>query len=67
MRSRMNDPTRPGGGLSSHQRRRAFATQGRCELTTELSVLVIQVGLTESVCEPGDLLETRLHVSWDVL
>src|ERR1700688_2962056 len=29
IRSRMNDPTRPGVGLASHQRRRAFATQGR--------------------------------------
>ena len=55
------------GGFASHQRRRAFATQGRGEFTAKLPILVIQVGLTESVCELGDLIETRLHVFWDVL
>ena len=46
---------------------RAFPTQGRCELTAELLVLVIQIALTEGVCELSDLIETRLHVFWDVL
>ena len=67
MRSRMNDPTRPGAGLAARQWRRAFPTQGRRQLTAELRILVIQVGLTESICELGDLIETRLHVFWDVL
>ena len=64
---RVDDPTGPGGGLPSHQRGRAFATQGCCELTAELPILVIQVGLAESVCELSDLIETSLHVFWDVL
>jgi hypothetical protein len=63
----MNNPTRPGASLASHERRRAFATQGRYELTAELPILVIQVDLAESVCELADLIETRLHVFWDVL
>src|SRR5438876_8197143 len=45
MRSRMNDPTRPGVGFASHQRRRAFPTERRRELTAELRVLIIQVRL----------------------
>ncbi len=64
---RVKDPTRPGAGLASRQWRRAFPTQGRRQLTAELHILVIQVGLTESICELGDLIETRLHVFWDVL
>jgi hypothetical protein len=63
----MNDPTRPGAGLAARQWRRAFPTQGRRQLTAELRILVIQVGLTESIGELGDLIETRLHVFWDVL
>jgi hypothetical protein len=63
----MNDSTRPGGSFASYQRRRAFATQGRGQFTAQLPILVIQVGLTESVCELGDLIETALHVFWDVL
>src|SRR6266851_8240739 len=62
IRSRVDDPTRPGAGLASRQWRRAFPTQGRRQLTAELRILVIQVGLTESICELGDLIETRLHV-----
>jgi hypothetical protein len=67
MRSRMHDPTGPGGDLASPQRRRAFPTQGRRQLTAELRILLTQVGLTESVGEVGDLIETLLHVLWDVL
>src|SRR5438034_9300666 len=63
----MHDSTRPGGSFASYPRRRAFATQGRGEFTAELPILVIQVGLTESVCELGGLIETPLHVFWDVL
>jgi hypothetical protein len=63
----MNDPTGPSASFPSHQWRRAFATQGRREFTAELPILVIQVGLTERVSEVGDLIETRLHVFWDLL
>jgi hypothetical protein len=62
----MNNPTRPDSGFASPQRRRAFATQGRREFTTELPILVIQVGLTEGEGSLGDLLEARLHVFGDV-
>src|SRR6266516_401459 len=67
MRSRMNNPTGPGVGLAPHQRRGAFSTQGRRQLTAELRILIIQVGLTESVGELGDLIKTRLHILWNVL
>ncbi len=67
IRSRVDDPTRPGACLASRQWRRVFPTQGRRQLTAELRILVIQVGLTESICELGDLIETRLHAFWDVL
>src|SRR5712691_4305346 len=62
MRSRMNDPTGPGVGLASHQRRRAFPTQSRRQLTAALRILVIQGGLTQGIGELGDLIETCLHV-----
>src|SRR6266568_4805290 len=64
---RMDDPTGPDGGLASHQRRWAFATQGGCELPTELSVLLIQVRAAERISEVGNLLEARLHVLGNVL
>ena len=63
----MNDAARPGAGLASHERRRAFATQGRRQFTTELPILLIQVGMREGVCELSDLIKTCLHVLWDLL
>ena len=40
---------------------------GHLPLTAELLILIIQVGVTESVGELGDLLEARLHVFGDLL
>jgi hypothetical protein len=67
MRSRVDDPTRPGVGFASHQRRRAFPTERRRKLTAELRVLIIQVRLAKGIGELGDLLEARLHVFGDLL
>lgn len=63
----MDDPARPGGSLASLQRRRAFATQGCCELPAELQVLLIQVRAAERIGEVSNLLEARLHLFRDAL
>ena len=63
----MDDPTGPGGRLALHQRRQTLATQGGCQLAAELRVLLIQVRVTERICEEGNLLEARLHVLGNVL
>jgi len=64
---RMNDSARPRGGLAPDQRRRTFPTESRRQLTAELRVLVIQIGLAEGISEPGDFIETRLHFFGDIL
>src|SRR5260370_40857256 len=58
----MNDSTSPRGGLALAQGRRAFPAERGCQLTAKGCIFVSQIGLTEIISQPGDVVEAHLHV-----
>src|SRR5260370_2152145 len=58
----MNDSTSPRGGLALAQGRRAFPAERCCQLTAKGCIFVSQIGLTEIISQPGDVVEAHLHV-----
>src|SRR5260370_39712953 len=58
----MNDSTSPRGGLALAQGRRAFPAERGWQLTAKGCIFVSQIGLTEIISQPGDVVEAHLHV-----